>query len=121
VYAYVFDWKTPVLGGVLHTPHTLEVPFVFGTTEAAVGLVGSGPEIPRLVRDMMARWTSFAHSGVPAAPDGVKWVPYDAAERTTMVLDLESRLASNPGGAARQALDGVPYFEYSHPASYLHS
>jgi para-nitrobenzyl esterase len=120
VYAYVFDWKTPVLGGVLHSPHTLEVPFVFGTTDAAVGLVGSGPEIPRLVRDMMARWTSFAHSGVPAAPDGVKWAPYDAAERTTMVLDLESRLASNPGGAARQALDGVPYFEYSHPASYLH-
>ena len=47
VYAYVFDWKTPVLGGVLHSPHTLEVPFVFGTTDAAVGLVGSGPDIPR--------------------------------------------------------------------------
>jgi para-nitrobenzyl esterase len=41
VYAYVFDWKTPVLGGALRSPHTLEVPFVFGTTDAAAALVGS--------------------------------------------------------------------------------
>ncbi|MEO7233902.1 MAG: carboxylesterase family protein, partial [Lapillicoccus sp.] len=31
-YAYRFDWRTPVRGGVLGTPHTAEVPFVFGTT-----------------------------------------------------------------------------------------
>jgi para-nitrobenzyl esterase len=30
-YTYVFDWRTPVRGGVLQSPHTLEVPFVFGT------------------------------------------------------------------------------------------
>lgn len=121
VYAYVFDWKTPVLGGVLHSPHTLEVPFVFGTTDAAVGLVGSGPDIAKLGREVMARWTSFAHDGVPVAPGGVKWERYDSDGRTTMMLDLESRLARNPGGESRAALDGLPYFEYSHPASYLHS
>ena len=78
VFAYVFDWKTPVLGGVLQSPHTLEVPFAFGTTDAAVGLVGSGPDIPKLVRETMSRWASFAHNGVPTAPGGVKWTPYDA-------------------------------------------
>ena len=121
VYAYVFDWKTPVVGGVLRSPHTLEVPFAFGTTEAAAALVGSGPELPKLVRTTMSRWASFAHSGVPTAPDGVKWARYDAAGRSTMILDLESHLEGNPGGEARAALDGLPYFEYSRPASFAHA
>jgi para-nitrobenzyl esterase len=120
VFAYVFDWKTPVLGGVLRSPHTLEVPFAFGTTDAAAALVGTGPDIPKLVSDTMTRWASFAHSGVPAAPGGVKWAPYDATGRSTMMLDVQSHLASNPGGEARRALDDLPYFEYSRPASFVH-
>ena len=121
VYAYVFDWKTPVLGGVLHSPHTLEVPFAFGTTATAPALVGAGPHLTKLTRDTMARWTSFAHTGVPTALGGAKWARYDAAGRSTMMLDLESHLASNPGGEARQALDDLPYFEYSRPTSFVHA
>jgi para-nitrobenzyl esterase len=121
VFAYVFDWKTPVLGGVLQSPHTLEVPFAFGTTDAAVELVGTGPEIPRLVRQTMARWVSFARHGVPSAPGGVTWPAYDGTHRATMMLDVESRVASNPGGEARQTLDDLPYFEYSRPASFVHA
>jgi para-nitrobenzyl esterase len=121
VYAYVFDWKTPVLGGVLHSPHTLEVPFAFGTIETAPSLLGTGPNLAKLTRDTMARWTSFAHTGVPTAPGGAKWARYDAAGRATMMLDLESHLTNNPGGEARQALDDLPYFEYSRPASFVHA
>jgi para-nitrobenzyl esterase len=121
VYAYVFDWQTPVLNGVLRSPHTLEVPFAFGTTQAAAAIVGDGPDLPKLVRETMSRWTSFAHGGVPAAPGGAAWAPYDATGRSTMMLDLESHLASNPDGDSRQALDGLPYFEYSRPASFVHA
>lgn len=121
VYAYVFDWKTPVLGGVLQSPHTLEVPFAFGTTDAAAALVGSGPHIQKLVSATRSRWTSFARNGVPSAPDGVTWTRFDANGRSTMMLDLECHLESNPGGQARQALDGLPYFQYSRPASFVHA
>ena len=121
VYAYVFDWKTPVLGGVLRSPHTLEVPFAFGTTEAASVLVGSGPDIPKMVRETMSRWASFAHNGVPSAPGGLKWARYDTVGRSTMMLDLESHLEHNPGGEARQALNELPYFEYSRPTSFVHA
>jgi para-nitrobenzyl esterase len=121
VYAYVFDWKTPVLGGVLLSPHTLEVPFAFGTTDAAIELVGTGPEIPRLVRQTMARWVSFARHGTPSAPGGVTWPAYDGTHRSTMMLDVESHVARNPGGEARQTLDDLPYFEYSRPASFVHA
>jgi hypothetical protein len=36
-----------------------------------------------------------------------------------MMLDLESHVASIPGGEARQALDDLPYFEYSRPNSFV--
>jgi hypothetical protein len=36
-----------------------------------------------------------------------------------MMLDLQSHLESNPGGEARQALNDLPYFEYSRPASFV--
>jgi para-nitrobenzyl esterase len=64
VYAYVFDWKTPVLGGRLRSPHTLEVPFIFGTTDAAAALVGTGPDVATMTRATMGAWVAFARSKI---------------------------------------------------------
>ncbi len=117
-YAYVFDWRTPIMGGVLKTPHTSEVPFVFGTTEAAAGLVGSGPDMAPLTKILMATWVAFARTGNPNNPALPDWPRYDGAARSTMMLTLDSTVASNPGGAARAALDGLPPYEYSMPVNY---
>lgn len=119
VYAYVFNWKTPVMGGVLHTPHTLEVPFIFGTTTAAVALVGTGPDIAPLTEKIMATWVAFARTGNPNTAALPTWPRYDAANRETMMLEMDSKIARNPGGEARQALDRYPFFEYSMPINYV--
>jgi para-nitrobenzyl esterase len=118
VYAYVFDWKTPVWDGVLHTPHTSEVPFVFGTAPAAAGLVGTGADIEPLTKMMIATWSAFAHTGNPNNPALPLWPKYDARTRSTMMLDLNSHVASDPGGVARASLDPLPPFEYSIPVNY---
>ncbi len=119
VYAYVFDWQTPVMGGVLKTPHTAEVPFVFGTTEAAAGLVGAGPDLAPLTKMVMAAWVAFARTGNPSNPALPPWPHYEGAGRSTMMLDMDSKVASDPGGEARRALDGLPVFEYSMPTNYV--
>jgi para-nitrobenzyl esterase len=119
VYAYVFNWKTPVAGGVLRSPHTIEVPFVFGTTAAAVGLVGGGKDIPVLTRATLGRWSAFAHTGAPNVAGLPTWPRYTADSRSTMMLDLDSHVVSNPGGEARMAMDGLPYYEYSMPANFM--
>ena len=80
VYTYVFDWRTPVRDGLLQSPHTLEVPFVFGTALAAEKLVGAGPDIAPLTRMMIATWSAFAHNGDPTNPLIPSWPRY-AAER----------------------------------------
>ncbi len=120
-YAYVFTRRTPVRGGVLHTPHTSEVPFVFGTAEAAATLVGTEAENIPLTKTMMATWTAFARTGNPNNPTLPHWPRYDAAQRSTMLLDVKSTVASNPGGTARAALDEVPPYEYSVPVNYQHA
>ncbi len=119
VYAYVFDWQTPVMGGVLKTPHTAEVPFVFGTTQAASGLVGAGPDLLPLTRTVMAAWVAFARTGNPGNPALPPWPRYEGAGRSTMMLGMDSKVASDPGGEARRALDGLPAFEYSMPVNYV--
>ena len=118
VYTYVFDWHTPVRGGVLQSPHTSEVPFVFGTAPAAAALVGAGPDIAPLTRMMVAAWSAFAHTGNPSNPHLPAWPRYDAAQRNTMVLSRESAVRSNPEGGRRDALAGLPPFEYSMPVTY---
>ena len=118
VYAYVFDWRTPVRGGVLQSPHTSEVPFVFGTAPAAEALLGTGPDIAPLTQMMLAAWSAFAHTGNPANPHLPAWPRYEATQRSTMLLSRESTVASNPGGDRREALAGLPPFEYSMPVNY---
>ena len=119
VYAYVYDWKTPVMAGVLRSPHTIEVPFAFGTTEAARGLLGDGPDLAALTKQTLPRWAAFARSGSPDGPGLLPWPKFDPVQRATMMLDVESHVAGNPGGQARSALDGLPFYEYSTPANYV--
>ncbi len=118
VYAYVFDWRTPVRGGVLQAPHTSEVPFVFGTAPAAQALLGSGQDIAPLTQMMVATWSAFARTGNPANLHLPAWPRYEASGRATMMLSRESKIASNPDGSRREALAGLPAYEYSVPVNY---
>ena len=119
VYAYVFNWRTPVMGGVLRSPHTAEVPFVFGTTSAAAPLVGAGADVAGLTSTIMASWVAFARTGNPNNSRLPSWPRYEAERRSTMVLETNSEVANNPGGQARQAMEGLPVFEYSMPVNYI--
>ena len=118
VYAYVFDWRTPVRDGLLQSPHTVEVPFVFGTAATAEALLGNGPDLAPLTQMMVATWSAFAHTGNPANPHLPAWPRYEATQRSTMLLSRESTVASNPGGERRDALRDLPPFEYSMPITY---
>ncbi|ANN80404.1 carboxylesterase/lipase family protein [Bordetella flabilis] len=113
VYAYVFARETPIRGGVIHAPHTEEVPFIFGTTRAAAAMLGTGGDIEPVRRMMTATWTAFARHGNPNNSTLPQWTRFQDPERQTMVLQRQSRLEKDPGGPARAALETLPYYEYS--------
>jgi para-nitrobenzyl esterase len=114
VYAYLFTWRSPVEGGRMGTPHTCEVPFIFGTTAVASSHVGTGPDLLPMTARMMATWAAFARDGDPDNPEVPVWPAYEGTGRATMILDMDCRVEADPGRAARTALDALPYFGYDH-------
>ncbi|WP_295713629.1 carboxylesterase family protein [uncultured Mitsuokella sp.] len=67
VYAYMFTWDAPVMGGVFLSYHTAEIPFVLHHIEAGANHIGSGKEAKRLETEMSQAWIPFARTGQPSA------------------------------------------------------
>ena len=113
VYAFVFAHETPVQGGRIHSPHTSEVPFIFGTTRDAEAQLGAETDLEAMTNVMMSTWAAFARNGNPNNKTVPRWEQFSDKARNTMVLMVDSHLANDPGGTARAALDGLPYYEYN--------
>lgn len=95
VYAYLFGWRTPVMGHVLGACHGLDIPFVFDRLDEAAALVGDTPPC-LLAKTMHTAWVEFIRSGRPAAPSLPDWPLYRTGERATMRFDEHSRLVFDP-------------------------
>jgi para-nitrobenzyl esterase len=100
VWLYSFDWETPVFAGRLKAFHALDVPFVFDTIDL-VGSTDRGPVAHDLARRMSATWATFARTGRPDNPAIPPWPAYTHAERATLILDRECRVANDRGRETR--------------------
>lgn len=118
VYAYQFEWKSPARGGALGSPHTSEVPFIFGTLEAARPLIQDSADQFEVRDRLGAIWAQFARTGNPVTNAVAGWTPYQASSRTTALLGRHWQAKADPAAAARAAFSGVPLYEYSFPVSF---
>jgi para-nitrobenzyl esterase len=117
VYAYLFDWESPLGGGFLGSCHALELPFVFGSLEnSSVALfAGDGEEAERLSAAMRRAWTTFAATGVPAgSPRGTRsgeaaepWPAYETTRRFTQRFGRVIEVVEAPMERERALLDGA--------------
>lgn len=95
VYAYRFDWQTPIADGKLYSPHTIEIPFVFAnaTNEAGTVMTGGGKEVDKLAKTVSDAWVEFAKTGKPAAKGLPEWPEFTSEARESMHLDNKSEVA----------------------------
>ncbi len=117
VFVWQFDWESPVEGGRMRGPHTVELPFLFGSTAAAAACVGKGS--PRMERLMMASWAAFARTGRPQTILTPDWHPYDAADRWTMHLNDAPHLDRDPADGPRALLSDLPFYRYGQSMATL--
>lgn len=102
VWAYSFDWRSPVKGKsgkIRGAAHSNDVAFVFHTLDCREARALNGPDAPTALADAMhGSWAAFAKTGNPG------WTPFDTKRRMTQLFNTEVREASDPWAFERQAI-----------------
>ena len=97
VFLYRLAWPTPVLGGKLRTPHSLDIPMVFDNVASSTSLVGHDTRNPQKVADAMsAAWIAFARSGTPNGPGLAAWPAFSPSKRSVMGFNVVSQSVDDP-------------------------
>jgi para-nitrobenzyl esterase len=96
VYLYYFTWESPVQGGRLKSPHTMEIPFAFDNVKISARMTGGGEDAMALADKLSDTWIAFARNGDPNTPKLPHWPAYDAKDRATMVINNVSRVVNDP-------------------------
>lgn len=101
-YLYRFDWTNEdLMGKRLGTPHTLDVPFVFGTLQDTriTNLDLPAGSADAVSASMQEAWFAFLRDRVPAS-SGVAWPRYSADSR-------DVALVGNAGPGFRTAFEAA--------------
>ncbi|MAS41932.1 MAG: carboxylesterase [Rhodobacteraceae bacterium] len=103
VWLYAFRWESPAAGGILRSPHTAELPFVFGRTDLAARFADDGPRARAYAETTMDAWLRFARHGDPNGGDLPPWTPLSGDERPdTMVFSPDGcAMVADPAGEDR--------------------
>ena len=104
VYLYYFKWETPVQGGRLKSPHTMEIPFAFDNVKISARLTGGGPEALALADKLSDTWIAFARTGNPNTSKLPHWPAFNSTDRATMVIDNTSEVVNDPLREQRLAM-----------------
>jgi para-nitrobenzyl esterase len=92
---YLFEYESPALDGKLGACHSLDVPFLFGTTGAVSEFCGDTHLVRCLSEAIHDSFVSFVHCGTPQNVM-YDWPFYDAKQRLTMRLNMQSVVESSP-------------------------
>jgi para-nitrobenzyl esterase len=91
--------------------HTMDIPLVFGTIDAAGSQTGTGADARTASAAMQDSFVAFARSGDPNHQGLQHWPHYDLARRSTMVFDVHSHVEDDPRGWQRELFARIPYIQ----------
>ncbi len=118
VFVYEFAWRSAAMDGVLRSPHTADLPFVFDNVGVAARFTGDDEAVHALARRTALAWARFARTGDPNGEGLPAWPAYDLARRATMRLDLEPGVVFDPAGDDRRTMAGFPHFLPGSPITF---
>lgn len=104
VWMYNFTWEIPQDDGVLGAPHAVDIPFAFGTLDAAGAMIGTGDAAHETALNMMSAFVAFARTGDPNNDRLPQWAPYDGETRVSMLMQSAPEAVSDWRGPGREAV-----------------
>lgn len=87
VYAYLFQWQSPVNDGAVGAGHGMDLPFMFNNIALARPLTGGGKEAYALADQISSAWINFTKTGNPNGKGVPKWEPYKVENGATLIFD----------------------------------
>jgi para-nitrobenzyl esterase len=102
-WMYWFTWPTPVLGGLVGSCHALDIPFAFDNLSSprTDGLTGEGTERAAIAKRFADEIVSFAKESV------VSWPAFDTTHRTTLEINAEFNVLSDPEKEIREIFQSI--------------
>jgi para-nitrobenzyl esterase len=111
VYAYRYDYQSnvPIAGTdwTLRAGHATEIAMKFFNYDIPA-LEGNGPGVAEASKNMSSYWTSFARDGHPQVKGLTSWPRYDLSHRSTMLIDVQCQVVSDPDSAIRKLWENLP-------------
>jgi para-nitrobenzyl esterase len=104
VHLYYFTWETPVQGGRLKSPHTMEIPFAFDNVQISKQITGGGADAMALADKISDTWIAFARTGDPNTSKLPQWPAFNSTGRPTMVIHNQSKVVDDPIREQRLAM-----------------
>jgi para-nitrobenzyl esterase len=107
-YLYELMWDTPVMDGLLRSPHSLCIPMVFdiATGDRWKPYTGGGGAADRVAKAMSGAWAEFARTGDPGTT-ALRWPDYSLRRRDVMLFDEDSTHATDAFRETRMFWDDV--------------
>ncbi|MEN9706054.1 MAG: hypothetical protein RLZZ393_1933 [Pseudomonadota bacterium] len=101
-WLYELTWNTPVFGGMLRSPHSIDLPLIFNIADGErwKPYTGGGADAVRVAKAMSEAWVAFAETGDPSTR-ALPWAQYTTARRDTMLFDVNSAAKPDPFRSTR--------------------
>ncbi|TCP33737.1 carboxylesterase/lipase family protein [Sphingomonas sp. BK235] len=108
VYQLDFASRTDPRRGAFHT---MDIPLVFGTLDAAGSQTGTGADARAASATLQNAFAAFAASGRPDHRGAPDWPRYTLERRATLIVDARSRVEDDPRRWQRELFARVPYIQ----------
>jgi para-nitrobenzyl esterase len=95
VYMYLLTYPSVPYGGKFGSVHGTEMPLFYHNVDTWP-IAGTGPDAQAMADKLAGLYISFAKIGKPSVAGVSDWPAYNAQTRSTMILDVESRVEKEP-------------------------
>lgn len=110
-WMYQLDFGSPLDGGRMGAYHSFDIGLVFDNCHVAESKTGNTAEARAVASKMSDTFIAFARTGNPNNPSIPNWTPYELERRSTLIVDVDTRMQDDPRREERLLFSVAPYFK----------